>query len=118
VSARAILRVEDQWLIAEEIALLLEDAGYAVVGPAPSTSAALALLDLQAVDAALLDLTLAGETSYRVAEALVTRGIPFAFVTGYQGHELDAALRTRPRLQKPVEPRRLIAALRDLLATA
>jgi CheY-like chemotaxis protein len=114
----SILLVEDEWLIAEEFALLLQEAGYQIVGPAPSAAIALDLLGRHRVDVALLDLTLVGETSYRVADTLMTRGIPFAFVTGYQSREIDAAYRIRPCLQKPVKPRSLLAAVRDLLAVA
>ena len=62
----------------------------------------------QKVDAALLDLNIAGELVYPVADALAERGLPHIFVTGYgtksahnqysrwYAHQLDSSLPTAP----------------------
>ena len=75
--------VEDEWLIAEDVATRLRAAGYPVIGPVSSVPAARQLIDAGKVDVALLDIQLNGETSLPVAETLLARGIPFAFMTGF-----------------------------------
>jgi CheY-like chemotaxis protein len=57
------------------------------------------------VDAALLDVNLAGENTAPVAEELRRRGIPFAFATGY-GRELELPPEMRsavPVIPKPYQ---------------
>ena len=77
-----VLVVEDQ----APIALLLEDmlveSACEVVGPASRVGQALRLLSNHTVDAAVLDLNIAGELVYPVADALDARGLPYLFATG------------------------------------
>ena len=48
-----------------------------MVGPAARVDQALAMIKAEAIDAAVLDVNLNGQTSYPVADALATRGVPF-----------------------------------------
>ncbi|MCB1313083.1 MAG: response regulator [Sedimentitalea sp.] len=111
-----ILVVEDEWMLAYDLAEQIGEAGYAVVGPAPSVGKALDLIASQRVDAGLLDLNLGGETSYPVADALSKKGIPFAFLTGYTARELRSGFRDCLLLSKPVSTGKLAALLQDLTA--
>jgi CheY-like chemotaxis protein len=79
-----VLVVEDEMLVGMELESLLERQGCAVIGPASTVGRALALLDHEQVDAALLDLNLNGEPATPVAAALTTQGVPFVLVTGYR----------------------------------
>jgi DNA-binding response OmpR family regulator len=97
-----ILIVEDEWLIAEDHAAQLREAGYAVVGPAGSVNAAIALVDAELVDAAILDIGLGKETSFPVAERLLADGVPFAFTTGYSAGQVPQHLKHTPLLNKPL----------------
>ncbi|MGX8008926.1 response regulator [Mesorhizobium sp. ORM8.1] len=97
-----ILIVEDEWLIAADHAASLKSAGHRVVGPVPSVKAALDHIAREKIDAALLDIQLNGETSYRIAESLQEKSIPFAFVTGYGTSEIPARFAAVPVVQKPV----------------
>ena len=54
-----------------------------IVGPAATVAAALALIEKEAIDAALLDINLYGESSAAVAAKLAARCIPVVFATGY-----------------------------------
>lgn len=101
--AARILLVDDDILLSTLIADWLAESGCAPVGPARTPDDALALIGAegQNLDAALLDVTLAGAPSYPVAEALALQGVPFAFVTGRERGEIDAAWRDAPMLQKP-----------------
>ncbi len=111
-----ILIVEDEALVAFALEQLLIDFGYEVVGPAPTTSAALSLFAEGAIDAALLDVNLGDETIEPVAEALAAASVPFIFATGYSdASALPAAFRDRPVLKKPYQPDDLGAAVAQLL---
>jgi len=108
-----VLVVEDEALIAMMIEDLLADRGYRVAGPAASLRAAIACISSGGLDFALLDVNLgAGATSFALADALRTAGIPFAFITGYGPDGVRPDLRDVPVLTKPFD----IAALDDLLA--
>ena len=107
-----VLIVEDEPLVAMELALELEDQGIITLGPATSCRQALDLLAAEAPDAVLLDGNLNGEPVTPVAEALAQRGTPFAFVTGYSMEQFPAEFRDRPILSKPFTA----ADLRSILA--
>src|ERR1700754_190383 len=78
-----VLLVEDEVLVSSVIQETLTNLGCKVIGPAPSVATALAALDDEHVDLALIDLALRGELGLPVADVLADKGIPFAFVTGY-----------------------------------
>ena len=110
---RRLLLVEDEYMIAADLALSLEHYGVEVVGPAGSVEDALALIEAdRAIDAAVLDINLGGERVYPVAEALVRRGVPFVFATGYDAWAVPPAYAEAPRCEKPVD----VGALARLLA--
>ena len=75
--------VEDEAIIALDLAALLTDLGAVVVGAAHCVANALELLNEGKIDCAVLDINLDGEPVYPVARALETRRIPFVFVTSY-----------------------------------
>jgi CheY-like chemotaxis protein len=116
LSGRRILVVEDEMMVAGLLADMLTDLGCAVVGPAARVDQALAMIDAEAIDVALLDLNLNGHLSYPVADALVARGVPFVFSTGYGKGRLLADYQTFPVLQKPFHESELFDALAKLLA--
>ena len=93
-----ILIVEDEAMIALLIQDVLEEIGSVIVGPASRIPAALDLIAAEAVDLAVLDLNLAGQPVYPVAEVLADRGIPFVFITGYGQVSIDERWRDRPSL--------------------
>ncbi|SEN79420.1 CheY chemotaxis protein or a CheY-like REC (receiver) domain [Rhodospirillales bacterium URHD0017] len=107
-----VLVVEDNLLLAEVTKLLLEDSGCQVVGPAGWLQRGLELAEQESLDGAILDINLHGEMSFPIAEVLSTRGVPFVFVTGYEGRSIvPMAYRSAPRLDKPVADERLIEVL-------
>jgi len=114
-----VMIVEDEWLIAEMIAEDSRAAGYEVAGPVPSVARAVRILDEEnAVDAALLDVNLGRDSSFRLAEMLLERDIPFAFLTGYVRQQLPPHLEDAEMLSKPVNPRVLRRTLDSLLDAA
>ena len=78
-----ILVVEDESIISLMIEDMLIHLGCATVWQASRVEAALTLLDNERPDAALLDINLAGEPAYPIAERLEGVRIPFVFATGY-----------------------------------
>jgi DNA-binding response OmpR family regulator len=97
-----ILIVEDEILIALDLAAALRDLGFDVIGPAATLAAGIALLDSDAPDGALLDINLGrGETSYPLARACITRRIWLAFVTALDPANIPLDMRALPRMAKP-----------------
>ncbi|HZJ11379.1 MAG TPA: response regulator [Methyloceanibacter sp.] len=106
-----ILVVEDEFLIALDIVAALEQAGVPVSGPASTVNDALAAIERETLRGALLDAHLAGESAACIADALVARGLPFAFVSGYGRESLPLAYRTAPLVRKPFTDQDLLAAI-------
>jgi CheY-like chemotaxis protein len=115
LSGRSILVVEDEMLVLLNIEDMLADHGCTSVSAAANANQALSLIDAQDFDAAMVDLNLNGEKSYRVADALAARGVPFVFSTGYSGDSLDERYRDRPVLGKPYRDDELVETLTRLL---
>src|SRR5690348_12230635 len=84
----SVLVVEDNLLIAEDICHDLKKYGYDTVGPAGRVETALALIEREHIDGAMLDLNLNGEFSFKIAERLAAAHIPFVFLTGYDERKI------------------------------
>lgn len=114
-----VLLVEDEFMIALEIADALESVGAQVSGPHATLDAARKAASTANADVAILDIDLRGEEVFPVAEALRERGIPFVFYTGRPDRE---ALRTCfadiPVFVKPASTRYLLTELGKLLPIA
>ena len=111
----SVLVIEDEPLVALDVVLTLEDAGYAVVGPATTVPGALTVLRDQTPDAVILDLNLQGELSIPVAEALQAVRVPFVVVTAYNSAVIPPTLRPARVLVKPVAARTLLSVVEKLL---
>ncbi len=107
-----LLVVEDDYLMASELVYALEELGAAVAGPAGSVAEALALVEGDGrLDGAVLDVNLGGERVFPVADALMARGVPFVFATGYDSWVVPAAYAGVPRCEKPITTGALARAL-------
>lgn len=98
-----VLLVEDEALVAMMIQDTLAEFGFQVIGPVSTASDAVAAAREDRFDAAVLDINLGDGLVYTVAEILAERGVPFAFVTGYDADSVDARFSGIPILQKPIE---------------
>jgi DNA-binding NarL/FixJ family response regulator len=113
---RRVLVIEGEMLIGMEFESLLQQQGCAVVGPASTVDRALALLEHDQPDAALLDLDLNGQPAVAVAVALKTRGVPFVLVTWYsEALSSEPELQDAPRVNKPANHQVLVRALARVL---
>jgi len=112
-----VLVVEDEAAISLLLEDMLLDFGCVVVGPAARLATALDTVRRERLDLAILDVNVAGEPIYPVAEALLERSVPFVFSTGYGSAGIKDAFRDRPVLQKPFAQhdlkQKLILARRD-----
>jgi two-component SAPR family response regulator len=119
LTGRRVLVVEDEFLLAMELEALLERRGCTVLGPVPTVCQALAMLDDEQPEVALLDVNLKRERATPVAAALIDRGVPFVVVTGYSERQLsEPELRVAPRVEKPVTYRALGRAMAQALGAA
>ncbi len=109
-----LLVVEDEWLISSLVSDQLKDLGYEVIGPASTVTEAVYLANRAPIDAALVDLSLGGVLANDVIDALVKRGIPFIFVTGYSAIP-EGVHATAPLLEKPFTGDELLSAVDSLL---
>ena len=109
-----ILVLEDELFVALHLEEELRAAGHDVVGPAASLADAHALAGQHAIDFAILDANLHGKTPKALAEELVQRSVPFAYLTGYDEAYIRAAdLPDGPLLPKPLQQHELTRLLRE-----
>lgn len=109
-----IFLVEDEFHVLLLLEDMLTDLGCKVVDTASTLSSALAKARTCDADAAILDVNLASQRVFPVAECLRQRGIPIIFSTGYGVAGMDPPWRSYPLLEKPYLPEQLAAALLGL----
>ncbi|NOT40010.1 MAG: response regulator [Alphaproteobacteria bacterium] len=115
LNGRHILIVEDEMILALDLSDIIASFGCtsAVAG---RIGKALPLIEAQAFDVAILDLNLAGEPVYPVADDLGRRGIPYVIATGYGAEGVLPSYRKHPILAKPYSRLEVEAALKQALA--
>ncbi|HEV3224808.1 MAG TPA: sigma-54 dependent transcriptional regulator [Puia sp.] len=113
--AAKILIVEDELVVAEDIRLTIEQAGYEFCGIAPSVNRALELVNQQNPCLVLVDIFLKGNLSgLDLAFELNKRDIPFVYLSANYDHEImENAKRTQPYgfVLKPIRAKDLLIAL-------
>jgi DNA-binding LytR/AlgR family response regulator len=111
--------VEDNMLVADSTRILLEALDAVVAGMAGTVERGLALVrDLQ-FDVAILDIDLRGRSVVPVVRAVEAAGKPFVFISGYGDAEiLPDDYRSATRLNKPIEPGALVAAVKDAVGAS
>ncbi|AXY74071.1 response regulator [Paraflavitalea soli] len=110
-----ILIVEDQFVEAEDLRLLLEQAGYGVTGIARSVLQAQEMIRNKRPDFVLLDIFLKGkQTGIDLAQLLAIDNIPFVYLSANSNEEvLNAAKQTHPYgfIVKPYREKDLLVTL-------
>src|SRR5690242_2607627 len=94
LSGKRILAVEDEYMLAQELALFLEERG-----------------------ATVLDVNLRNKPVYPLADVLIERGIPIVFVTGYDELLMQRPYLGLPRCPKPLDKEALLRVLVREIAT-
>ena len=113
-AALRILVVEDELMIRMLLEDMLGELGYTVAAEAARIEEALEAAKNADFDIAILDVNLNGQPISPVADALVARGMPFVFATGYGERGLPEPYRDRPTLKKPFQ----MDGLKQMLQTA
>ncbi|KOS04846.1 Fis family transcriptional regulator [Flavobacterium akiainvivens] len=110
-----VLIVEDQFIEANDLEIMLLKAGYQVAGIANSVAEALKLIEKEKPGLVLVDIFLKGkETGIDLAGVLNEKAIPFIFISANSNHEvLMAAKATQPYgfIVKPFRERDLMVTL-------
>lgn len=118
LSGRRVLVVEDESLVAMLLETILEDMGCLPVGPASNVDEGLAMATDESLDAALLDVNVAGRQVFPIADALKARGVPFVFSTGYGEGGLPDEWRGHATVQKPFTEAAIRQALMKIMGVA
>jgi DNA-binding response OmpR family regulator len=106
------LIAEDQTLIGMALEAILEEIGMAVAGPFPSCEAALAWIDRQTPEVAIIDYRLKDGLCTDLVRALRGRGVPVIIYSGYpHGNDLPPELCGMRWLEKPTARSDLLAAM-------
>jgi CheY-like chemotaxis protein len=115
LSGKCVLIVEDEPLVAMFLEDMLNGQGCRVIGPTARVDEALALIESDPPDLAVLDLYLEGVDSYAVADALRARNTPFLFITGYGEAGLRDDYAAQPALTKPFNDEELAERMLSML---
>jgi DNA-binding LytR/AlgR family response regulator len=99
VAHKKVLLVEDEFLIASELDQFFTAAGAQVLGPFSNLDSAADYVD--EAEAAVLDVKIAGDLVYPIADRLMARRTPFCFYTGYDQHQLPARFNHAGFVSKP-----------------
>jgi DNA-binding LytR/AlgR family response regulator len=107
-SAKPILIVEDEYLIAADLESQIRDDGGKVARLALSVEAAEQELQKSTdIAGVILDVNVGGITSFGLADALMEAGLPFVFFTGYCSISIPDRFIAIPRIAKPASWREL-----------
>nr|WP_210279205.1 response regulator [Methylorubrum extorquens] len=118
MSGARVLVVEDEAAISMLLEDMLLDFGCEIVGPAARLATALEMARSESFTVAILDVNVAGEPIYPVAEAIAERNLPIVFSTGYGGAGIREPFRDRLVVQKPFSQADLKRTLAAAIAAA
>src|SRR5690242_5188725 len=112
---KKILIVEDEFVVADDLQLTLQQAGYEVCGTAASVNEAMALIDKKKPGLVLLDIHLRGKLSgIDLARQLKEQDIAFVYLSANSNQQiLEAAKSTEPYgfLIKPFREKDLLVTI-------
>lgn len=108
---KSILIVEDEYFLADETRRKLLTLNARVIGPAATVARALAFIEMENVDAAILEIQLGDELVFPVAERLDELDIPFVFATSHDRRVLPERFSGFTLCEKPTELEKIARAL-------
>lgn len=111
-----VLIVEDEFLIADDLARSLRNAGAEAVGPVGTVHEAEELVRSGVLDAAIVDINLRGKMASEFISRLAATELPCLIVSGYGDDALPESLSGVPRLEKPVSPAAVVKELGKQMA--
>ncbi|HEV2503744.1 MAG TPA: response regulator [Mesorhizobium sp.] len=104
-----ILIVEDEFVVANEIAGYFAELGAEILGPVATVEQARPLAER--ADAAVLDINLRGVPVFPIADRLAERGVPIVFFSAYDRNVIPPRLGHIASLVKPADRRQIIEQL-------
>jgi len=119
LAGKCVLIVEDDSILAMNLANELADEGATVIASTATVIDALDAIASKDLDGAIVDINLSGKAAFPVADALADRHIPFVFATGYlvAGH-IPARHANVRRFEKPIPPSIICRALEEAMHEA
>jgi DNA-binding response OmpR family regulator len=110
-----IMVAEDEPMISTTLIGDLEEVGYGVAGPFSRCADAIAWVEGNACDLAMLDVMLRDGLCTELAESLRRKGVPFLIFSGYyRSPDLPPVLRDAPWVEKPGAFTEILVALKAL----
>ena len=109
-----VLVVEDEALIAMLIEDAVQKGGHSVAETISNITSAMAAVQGDHFDVALLDMNLNGQKAHALPVTLAARKKPFAFVTGYGHSGVLESFADAPVVRKPFRSQAIIEALAKL----
>ena len=106
-----VLIAEDSWIVADTLAVRLEEEGAHVQGPFGKAKDAINYIRANQSHFALVDMSLQDSFADELVEALSARGVPYAIVTGFRSLPSNAEADSVAVFRKPVDASELIALL-------
>ncbi|WP_287209940.1 response regulator [Mesorhizobium sp.] len=104
-----ILIVEDDWVLAGDLARYFGNMGAVVLGPAATVEHA--SMHTEVAEAAILDVNLNGRRVFPIADELMRRGVPFVFFSGDEDIVIPERLRHASNLRKSADSYAVFDAL-------
>ena len=109
---QTVLICEDEFIVALDLKLLLEDFGFDVLGPFAEVASAEAFVSKVTPDVALLDVNLRDGQVFPLADKLAKQGVRLVFHSGHvDDYEIRARYPEAANCQKPVNTAGLKMAL-------
>lgn len=116
LDGKTILIVEDEAILALDLTFAMEDMGASVMGPCHRLRKALEVACGAQIDGAILDVDLAGEAVFPLADDLARREVPFVFHTGrHNPSELSSRYAGVVVCTKPTAPEHVARTLASLM---
>jgi DNA-binding response OmpR family regulator len=110
--------VEDDILLALDLADALRGAGHEIIGPFSSVDAALKGVNADRPQIAILDIDLNGHLSFPVADALARKNVPFLWLSASSPEIVPERYRVQPFLSKPFATHGILRVMANLLTTS
>jgi DNA-binding response OmpR family regulator len=111
-----VLVLEEHRPAADDIGDALLATGFEVLGPCCGAPEALELINAEAIDVAVLDVSLHEERCFEIAQRLAERHVPFLLIDEDLAWEPPEVLRGHLTLHKPLDCIGLGRQLRALLS--
>ena len=118
LAGKRILIVEDEIIVALDLANEISADGVKAIGPVSTVIAALDAIANTELDGVILDLKLRGEMAFPVADVLADRHIPFVFMTALDAGDIPSRHANVRCVQKPVSTEVICRALEATIFAA